>query len=132
MPGGRVGGAERLPASYANFYIGNTVVLVPVFGHPNDRIAVARIQQAFPRPGGRRDRLHGDGRGFRRDSLHQPAAAVGGNSRSTAGIRRSVTVILVMRRQESEDAPASPSRGMVCHPPSMLLSTGPGYGRRGI
>jgi agmatine deiminase len=47
MPG-RVGGAERLPASYANFYIGNTVVLVPVFGHPNDEIAVARIQQAFP------------------------------------------------------------------------------------
>ncbi|MDD4252682.1 MAG: agmatine deiminase family protein [Methanoculleus horonobensis] len=47
MPG-RVGGAERLPASYANFYIGNTVVLVPVFKHPNDRIAVARIQQVFP------------------------------------------------------------------------------------
>jgi len=47
MPG-RVGGAERLPASYANFYIGNTAVLVPVFKHPNDRIAVARIQQVFP------------------------------------------------------------------------------------
>ena len=47
MPG-RVGGAERLPASYANFYIGNTVVLVPIFKHPNDRIAVARIQQVFP------------------------------------------------------------------------------------
>ncbi|ABN57964.1 MULTISPECIES: agmatine deiminase family protein [Methanoculleus] len=47
MPG-RVGGAERLPASYANFYIGNTVVLVPVFKHPNDGIAMARIQQAFP------------------------------------------------------------------------------------
>jgi len=47
MPG-RVGGEERLPASYANFYIGNTVVLVPVFGHPNDEVALARIQQAFP------------------------------------------------------------------------------------
>ncbi|WP_394339996.1 agmatine deiminase family protein [Methanoculleus sp. UBA208] len=47
MPG-RVGGAERLPASYANFYIGNTVVLVPVFKHPNDEIALARIRQAFP------------------------------------------------------------------------------------
>jgi agmatine deiminase len=47
MPG-RVGGAERLPASYANFYIGNSVVLVPVFGHPNDEIALARIRQVFP------------------------------------------------------------------------------------
>ncbi len=47
MPG-RVGGEERLPASYANFYIGNSVVLVPVFGHPNDEIALARIRQAFP------------------------------------------------------------------------------------
>jgi len=27
---------ERLPASYANFYIGNGAVLVPVFGHEND------------------------------------------------------------------------------------------------
>ena len=47
MPG-KVGGTERLPASYANFYIGNTVVLVPVFGHPNDEVAVARIQGFFP------------------------------------------------------------------------------------
>nr|WP_303716283.1 agmatine deiminase family protein [Methanoculleus marisnigri] len=47
MPG-RVGGAERLPASYANFYIGNSVVLVPVFGHPNDEVALARIRQVFP------------------------------------------------------------------------------------
>jgi agmatine deiminase len=47
MPGA-VGGEDRLPASYANFYIGNTVVLVPVFGHPNDEVALARIRQAFP------------------------------------------------------------------------------------
>jgi agmatine deiminase len=47
MPG-RVGGEERLPASYANFYIGNTVVLVPVFGHPNDEVALARIRGFFP------------------------------------------------------------------------------------
>ena len=47
MPGA-VGGEDRLPASYANFYIGNTVVLVPVFGHPNDEVALARIQQVFP------------------------------------------------------------------------------------
>lgn len=47
MPG-KVGGEERLPASYANFYIGNTVVLVPVFGHPNDEAALARIRGFFP------------------------------------------------------------------------------------
>lgn len=47
MPGA-VGGEERLPASYANFYIGNTVVLVPVFGHPNDEVALARVRQVFP------------------------------------------------------------------------------------
>src|ERR1051325_1789948 len=28
----------RLPASYANFYIANTQVLVPIFGDPNDEI----------------------------------------------------------------------------------------------
>ncbi len=48
MPG-RVGGpAGRLPASYANFYIGNKAVLVPVFGHENDKKALAIIQKAFP------------------------------------------------------------------------------------
>ena len=47
MPG-RVGETERLPASYANFYIGNTAVLVPIFGHRNDQIALNIIQKAFP------------------------------------------------------------------------------------
>lgn len=47
MPG-FVGREERLPASYANFYIGNKVVLVPIFGHKNDRRALKIIQGAFP------------------------------------------------------------------------------------
>lgn len=47
MPG-RVGGEERLPASYANFYIGNEVVLVPIFGHRNDSLALKIIQEAIP------------------------------------------------------------------------------------
>lgn len=38
----------RLPASYLNFYIGNMAVLVPVFGHKNDRLALRLIQKAFP------------------------------------------------------------------------------------
>ena len=47
MPG-RVGAERRLPASYANFYIGNEVVMVPVFGHRNDKMALKIIQKAFP------------------------------------------------------------------------------------
>lgn len=39
---------NRLPVSYANFYIGNFVVLVPVFKHKNDKAALKIIQQAFP------------------------------------------------------------------------------------
>jgi agmatine deiminase len=47
MPG-RVGSKRRLPASYANFYIGNDVVIVPTFGHRNDKKALKIIQEAFP------------------------------------------------------------------------------------
>ncbi len=39
---------QRLPASYANFYIANRAVLVPVFGDPNDRIALAVLARLFP------------------------------------------------------------------------------------
>lgn len=38
----------RLPASYANFYIANGVVLVPTFNDPNDRLALNTIQELFP------------------------------------------------------------------------------------
>jgi agmatine deiminase len=38
----------RLPASYANFYIGNTKVLVPTFGQENDAEALEVIQSVFP------------------------------------------------------------------------------------
>jgi agmatine deiminase len=31
---------QRLPASYANFYIANSAVLVPTFNDPNDRVAL--------------------------------------------------------------------------------------------
>ena len=39
---------ERLPASYANFYIANGVVLVPTFNDPNDRIALDTLAELFP------------------------------------------------------------------------------------
>jgi agmatine deiminase len=39
---------QRLPASYANFYVGNAVVLVPVFDDPSDERALAVIRAAFP------------------------------------------------------------------------------------
>ncbi len=39
---------NRLPASYANFYIGNHAVLVPVYSHKNDRAALKVIRKAFP------------------------------------------------------------------------------------
>ena len=39
---------RRLPASYANFYIANGVVLVPVFNRRNDRIALNTLTHLFP------------------------------------------------------------------------------------
>ena len=39
---------ERLPASYANFYIANGVVIVPTFNDPNDRVALNTIADAMP------------------------------------------------------------------------------------
>ena len=48
MPRRRVGGEERLPASYANFYVGNSVVLVPTFDDVNDGQALRKIGGAFP------------------------------------------------------------------------------------
>ena len=38
----------RLPASYANFYIANQLVLVPTFNDPNDRPALNTLADLFP------------------------------------------------------------------------------------
>ena len=48
MPGPVVFEQRRLPASYANFYIANGIVLVPVFNDPNDRIALNTLAALFP------------------------------------------------------------------------------------
>jgi agmatine deiminase len=39
---------QRLPASYANFYIANDWVLVPTFDDPKDRIALGMLADLFP------------------------------------------------------------------------------------
>lgn len=48
MPDPVVFRGQRLPASYANFYIGNTVVLVPTFNDPADRVALGKLADLFP------------------------------------------------------------------------------------
>lgn len=39
---------QRLPASYANFYIANKLVLVPAFNDPNDRVALNALSELLP------------------------------------------------------------------------------------
>jgi agmatine deiminase len=39
---------QRLPASYANFYIANGLVLMPTFHDPNDRVALGILAELFP------------------------------------------------------------------------------------
>jgi agmatine deiminase len=39
---------QRLPASYANFYIGNGAVLMPVFDDPQDATALRTLHELFP------------------------------------------------------------------------------------
>ena len=49
MPRPVVFRGQRLPASYANFYLANGLVLVPTFHDPNDRIALNILAEVFPR-----------------------------------------------------------------------------------
>ncbi len=48
MPGPMYFEDQRLPASYANFYIANRAVLVPTYRHANDARACEILQQCFP------------------------------------------------------------------------------------
>ncbi len=47
MPGPLFFDGERLPASYANFYISNTAVIVPTFNDPQDRVALGILGELF-------------------------------------------------------------------------------------
>ena len=48
MPSRIVRDGQRLPASYANFYVGNTVVLLPAYHDTNDAWAASVLKEAFP------------------------------------------------------------------------------------
>ena len=48
MPGPVLIEDQRLPASYLNFYIANSVVLVPIFDDPQDTHALEILQRLFP------------------------------------------------------------------------------------
>ena len=48
MPAPVVFAGQRLPASYANFYIANDRVLVPTFNDPHDRRALGILAELFP------------------------------------------------------------------------------------
>jgi agmatine deiminase len=48
MPSPVIYRRQRLPASYANFYISNSALLVPTFNDPNDRIALGILSDLFP------------------------------------------------------------------------------------
>jgi agmatine deiminase len=48
MPGRMEHEGQRLPASYANFYIANRLVVVPTYRHPHDHRALEILQREFP------------------------------------------------------------------------------------
>jgi agmatine deiminase len=48
MPDPVIWDGQRLPASYANFYIANGGVLVPQFNDPKDKKAIETLQNVFP------------------------------------------------------------------------------------
>ncbi len=48
MPGHVMAEGDRLPASYANFYIANSVVLAPMYAHANDVVAERVLRDLFP------------------------------------------------------------------------------------
>jgi agmatine deiminase len=48
MPRKIVHDGQRLPASYANFYIANSCVLVPTFADSADQVALSLLRDSFP------------------------------------------------------------------------------------
>ena len=48
IEGTTVDGSENVPASYANFYVANGVVLVPIYNDPHDQEALELFEHYFP------------------------------------------------------------------------------------
>jgi len=47
-PGRVLRDEEIVPASYMNFYVGNASVVVPLYGAPDDEVAVREFRALFP------------------------------------------------------------------------------------
>ena len=71
---------QRLPASYANFYIANGFVLVPTFHDPNDRIALNTLAEVFPSREVIGIHCGRSGLGSRHAALHDSAATAAGTA----------------------------------------------------
>ena len=89
MPRPVVFRGQRLPASYANFYVANGLVLMPTFHDPSDRVALGILAELFP------DRevigIHSIDLSWGLGALHcmtqqQPAAA--SSTSSTSGMQK--------------------------------------------
>ena len=85
---------ERLPASYANFYIGNGFVIVPTFNDPNDRVALNTLAELMPGARGGRHPRRRSGVGAGHAALPD-AAGTGGRRTSRADDRELVRVEIV-------------------------------------
>jgi agmatine deiminase len=90
MPGPVVFAGQRLPASYANFYVANERVLVPTFNDPHDRTALGVLADLFP--GRTVVGIHAVDLVWGLGTLHcltqqQPAAGLTGASGGTPGPR---------------------------------------------
>ncbi len=78
---------ERLPASYANFYIANGAVLVPTFNDPNDRIALTTHCRTDARSPGDRHSCGRPGVGVGNAALPHAAGTCGGVSNGSERAR---------------------------------------------
>ena len=82
MPSPVVIRGQRVPASYANFYIFNGIVLVPTFNQPNDRLALNTLGRRDAEAHNHTDLLRRSDLGTGRYPLHDAAAAASNSTLS--------------------------------------------------